>query len=222
MELSICLALTDADWSLTKDVFAVVGTVISGVAVWVAFYFGREGLHTWRRQLRGSADHDLARRLLIELYKLRDVIKRARSPVIFSFETAPFDGEVRSNDPQQDSFDGTARAYRRRLTAMDEARGPLLATMLEAEAVWGTELKKLMGQVFKLEREFVNYVRLYLNSISPEATVQALYARQRVLEKQRDVLYDLDAPEDIYWVEMKQALQQVENHLRARLIPIGG
>lgn len=221
MELSICVALTDADWSLTKDVFSVVGTVISGVAVWVAFHFGREGLHTWRRQLRGTADHDLARRLLIELYRLRDVIKRARSAVIFSFESGPFEGEMRSNDPQQDSFDSTARAYRRRLTAMDEARGPLLATMLEAEAVWGTELKDLMGQVFKLEREFVNYVRLYLNSISPEVTVQALYARQGLLEKHRDVLYDLDGPEDIYWAEMNQALRQVDNHLRARLISIG-
>ncbi|MHC8299566.1 hypothetical protein [Pseudomonas sp. ZS1P83] len=218
MRLSICLALTDADWSVTKDVFSVVGTIISGAAVWVAFRFGREGLHTWRRQLRGSADHDLARRLLIELYKLRDGIQRARSPAIFSFEAIPFEGEVVSADPQRASYDYTARAYRRRLTAMDDARNPLRATMLEAEAVWGNDLKDLMEHVFKLEREFVNYVRLYLNSLSPEVTVQALFARQGQLEKLRDVLYDLNGPEDVYWVEMKQTLLEVENHLRARLI----
>ncbi|WP_448649276.1 hypothetical protein [Pseudomonas corrugata] len=211
--------MTDADWSLTKDVFSIFGTVISAVTVGVAIYFGRAGLHTWRKQLRGSADHDLARRLLIELYKLRDVIKRARSPVIFSFETAPFEGEERSNDPQQDSYDGSARAYRRRLTAMDEARGPLLATMLEAEAVWGIELKELMEHVFKLEREFVNYVLLYLSSISPGVSVQTLSARQQLLEKRRDVMYELSSPDDIYWVEMKQALLEVEKNLRARLIP---
>jgi hypothetical protein len=219
------LALTDADWALTKDVFSIIGTVagavISAATIAVAIYFGRKGLHTWQKQLRGSADHDLARRLLIELYKLRDLIQRARSPVIFSYETSPFEGEAISADQKQASYDATSRAYRRRLAAMDEARHPLLATMLEAEALWGTELKELMGQVFKLEREFVNYVRLYLNSISPEVTVQALYARQALLEKYREVLYDLDGPEDIYWIEMKQVLQQVENHLRSRLIPIG-
>ena len=219
MELSICLALTEADWSLTKDVFSVIGTVVSAVAVGVAFYFGQAGLHTWRKQLRGSADHDLARRLLIELYKLRDAIQRARSPGIFSFESTPYEGEVASSDPKQASYDASARAYRRRLAVMDDARIPLLATMLESEAVWGNELKELMEHVFKLEREFVNYVRLYLNAISPEVTVQALFTRQGLLEQHRDVLYDLNGPEDVYWVEMKQALLEVENHLRARLIP---
>jgi hypothetical protein len=215
--------LSDADWSLTKDVFSIIGTVvgavISAATIGVAIYFGRAGLHTWRKQLRGSGDHDLARRLLIELYQLRDAIQRARSPGVFSFESTPFEGETPSEDPKRASYDASARAYRRRLSAMDEARNPLLATMLEAEAVWGGGLKNLMEQVFKLEREFVNNVRLYLNSISPDVTVQALFARQELLGKQRDVLYDLNGPEDVYWVEMKSALWAVENHLRARLIP---
>lgn len=217
--MSICLALTDADWSLTKDVFAVIGTLISAFTVGVAIYFGRAGLHTWRKQLRGSADHDLARRLLIEIYELRDLIKRARSPVVFSFEGMPFEGEVKSDNPQQESYNTSARAYRRRVMAMDDARRQLLATMLEAEAVWGNGLKDLMERVFKLEREFVNYVRLYLNSINPEVSVQTLFARQGFLGKNRDVLYDLNGPDDVYWVEMKQALSEVDNYLRARLIP---
>jgi len=217
--LSICLALTDADWSLTKDVFSIIGTIISATAVAVAFYFGREGLHTWRRQLRGSADHDLARRLLIELYKLRDEIQRARSPAIFSFEGVPFEGELVSEDPKQASYAFNERAYRRRLIAMDGARNPLRATMLEAEAIWGHDLKVLMEHVFKLEREFVIYVRLHLMSIDPQRTVQGDLSRQQLLGQRRNVLYDLDSADDVYWGEMMQALRGVENHLRARLIP---
>lgn len=223
MGLSICLAISDADWSLTKDVFAIFGTVIgaviSAVTVGAAIYFGRAGLHTWRKQLKGSADHDLARRLLIELYKLRDAIQRARSPGIFSFESTPFEGEVASTDPKQASYDNSARAYRRRLAAMDSARNPLLATMLEAEAVWGGKLKELMEHVFKLEREFVIYVRLYLLSINPERTVQSSLSHQQLEDGRRNVLYDLFGPEDAYWEEMVKALDCVEKHLRARLIP---
>lgn len=219
MRLAICLALTDVDWSLTKDVFSIVGTIISGAAVAVAFYFGREGLYTWRRQLRGAADHDLARRLLIELYKLRDSIQRARSPGIFSFESILFEGEVESKDFAQASYDSQARAYRRRLTAMDDARNPLKATMLEAEAVWGVTLKVLMEPIFKLEREFVIYVQLHLTTTNPAFKDVTGGARKTLLNARRDVLYDLDSPDDEYWKELLQALAKVEEHLRARLIP---
>lgn len=219
MGLSICFALTDADWTLTKDVFSIIGTIISGAAVAVAYYFGREGLNTWRRQLRGSADHDLARRLLIELYRHRDEIQRARSPAIFSFETVPFEGEVESTDPKRASYDSSARAYRRRLTAMDDARNPLQATMLEAEAVWGTGLKKLIDHVFKLEREFVIYVQIYLHALNSEISIQGSFVRHEHLLERRNVLYHLDSPDDVYWAEMTQALHNVEDYLRARLIP---
>jgi hypothetical protein len=154
----------------------------------------------------------------MELYRFRDAIQRARSPGIFSFEGLPFEGEAVSADHQQASYDYSARAYRRRFSAMDEARNPLRATMLEAEAIWGDEVKALMEHVFSLEREFVNYVYLYLHSINPQTTVQALFARQNLLEKRRDVMYDLGDPDDVYWIEMKRALLGVENHLRARLI----
>jgi len=217
--MSICLAISDADWTLTKDVFSIIGTVVSAAAVAVAFYFGREGLHTWRRQLRGSADHDLSRRLLIELYRFRNEIQRARSPAIFTFEGMPFEGEAEAEDAREASFNFTARAYRRRMSALDEARNPLLATMLEAEAVWGGKLKELMDHVFKLEREFVIYVQLYLRTIDPSNTVQGAFSRSDILEKRRNVLYHLDSPDDAYWNEMMASLNQVEQHLRERLIP---
>lgn len=220
--MSICLALTDTDWSLTKDVFSIVGTVvgavISAATIGVAIYFGRAGLHTWRKQLRGSADHDLARRLLIELYKHRDEIQRARSPAIFSFESVPFEGEVESEDPKRSSYDATARAYRRRLTAMDASRNPLQATMLEAEAVWGTTLKELMEHIFKLEREFVIYVQVYLHALNSEISIQGSFVRHERLLERRNVLYHLDSPDDVYWSEMLKALSEVENHLRAHLV----
>lgn len=91
--------------------------------------------------------------------------------------------------------------------------------MLEAEAIWGADLKGLMEHVFKLEREFVIYVQLYLMSINPKQTIQASLSRQELLGQRRNVLYDLDSADDIYWIEMMQALRGVENHLRARLIP---
>ncbi|SMC70134.1 hypothetical protein SAMN05660385_02089 [Pseudomonas sp. URIL14HWK12:I5] len=102
---------------------------------------------------------------------------------------------------------------------MDEARHPLLATMLEAEAVWGKRLKELIAPVFKLEREFVIFVRLHLNSIDPRNSVQGQFSRQELLGGRRNILYDLDDADDVYWEEVLKALNEVEIYLRSRLIP---
>lgn len=47
---------------------------------------GGKGLGTWRSQLVGKGDHDLARRLLISLLRVRDAIQVVRHPLIWSGE----------------------------------------------------------------------------------------------------------------------------------------
>lgn len=69
--MSICLALSDVDWNLTKDVFSIVGTIASVLGVGLAFYIGLIGLSTWKRQLRGAADHKLARDAATAIYKYK-------------------------------------------------------------------------------------------------------------------------------------------------------
>ncbi len=69
--MSFCLAITEADWSLTKDVFSIVGTVFTALGVIVASYVGLNGLKTWRRQIRGNNDHELSRRMLVESYRFK-------------------------------------------------------------------------------------------------------------------------------------------------------
>lgn len=72
--MSICLALSDVDWNLTKDVFSIVGTIASVLGVGLAFYIGLAGLSTWKRQLRGTADHKLARDAATAIYKYKTAL----------------------------------------------------------------------------------------------------------------------------------------------------
>lgn len=87
--------------------------------------------------------------------------------------------------------------------------------MLEAEAVWGQDLKNMMDSVFKLEREFVVFVHIHLELIQPDSNVN----RHELLSGRRDVLYALDSDGDVFWADMLKALGSVEDHLRSRLIP---
>ena len=65
----------------TRDKLTIVCAVI-------ASYVALMGLSTWRRQLRGNTQYDLARRLLLSAYKLRDAVEGVRIPGIHSMEVA--------------------------------------------------------------------------------------------------------------------------------------
>src|SRR4051812_35656253 len=63
-----------------KDVATIAGAC-------VAIYVALHGLSTWRRQLVGNAQHELARRLLRSAYKIRDGLMALRNPMITGGES---------------------------------------------------------------------------------------------------------------------------------------
>jgi len=59
--------------SVIKDITTAIVAII-GVGVAIA------GLSTWRKQIKGKTEYDLARRLLKSIYKIRDSIPAVRNP----------------------------------------------------------------------------------------------------------------------------------------------
>lgn len=53
--MSICLTISKIDWAITKDVFTIIGTVS-------AIVIGIIGLTTWRRQLKGTSEYEVAKK----------------------------------------------------------------------------------------------------------------------------------------------------------------
>lgn len=217
--MSICLAITDADWTLTKDVFSVIGIVVSAIGVGLAAWVGFSGLATWRRQNKGTADHDLSRRLLIDLYKLRDCISHVRNPVILGGEGGVPEDEAKNLTFSQISYRNTARAYQSRFTMVAEVRARLATSILESEAVWDAELKSLFTPIYKLQHELWINVSTYLVSINPDEVEGRVLSYQKILSERRDVLYEspLEGDDD-FKKEMDAALSNVEDYLRPKLI----
>ncbi|PYC28783.1 hypothetical protein [Pseudomonas mosselii] len=216
--MSICFAITDADWALTKDVFSIISTVVSAIGVGLGAWVGFSGLATWRRQNKGTSDHDLSRRLLIDLYRLRDGISHVRNPVILSGE-----GGAQEQDKNltfnQRNYRDTAKAYQNRFSLIDEVRARLNAALLESEALWGEEAKSLFHSIFKLQHELWNNVRTYLVTINPDEKDDIVQSYERILKKRRDVLYESPLDEgDAFKNELDTALVRVEEYLRPKLI----
>lgn len=217
--MSICFAITDADWALTKDVFSVIGTVVSAVGVAVAAWVGFSGLATWRRQNKGTADHDLSRRLLMDLYRLRDSISHVRNPVMLGNERATGEDEPQNLNFQQRNYRNTARAYQSRFAPIGEVRARISTSLLESEAVWDKELKLRFDPIFNLQHELWINVNAYLASMNPDEADSRSRSYQKILAERREVLYEMPpGMDDDFKDELDAALAYVEDYLRPKLI----
>ncbi|NWA41107.1 hypothetical protein HX871_18850 [Pseudomonas reactans] len=215
--MSICFAVTDVDWEVTKDIFSIAGTIFSVMGVGFAAYIGISGLATWKRQTKGTADHELARRILIALYGYRDAIRKVRNPMVLSFEMEPGKDEKPDDDPKLKNINENRRVYGRRFENLGKSKNPLSVALVEAEAVWGYELLERMAALFRLERELFSHVRSFLISIDPkDEELQVAY--RRILRKGRDILYETDMADDEFHNDLLAAIGHIEAYLREKLL----
>lgn len=217
--MSICFAISDVDWALTKDVFSVISTVVSAAGVGLAFYVGLKGLATWSRQLKGTSDHELSRKALIELYRYRESIERARSPVMFPYEMDLAIEEASGlTFPQRRHF-GRKKGYQARFDRIAKARESIHGTLLDSEAVWGKDLCELFKPLFSLQHEFCTYVELDLVVSDPNEDESYRRSYLEIIKERRNIMYDLmDDVGDEFRKDFNAASLVIENYLKPKLI----
>jgi len=60
--LNLCITISETNWSLTKDVVSIFGTI-------GALTIGGLGLFTWNRQLRGTSEYEIAKKAILKTYE---------------------------------------------------------------------------------------------------------------------------------------------------------
>ena len=100
----------------------LIMSVVTGLAALTGAVVAVLGLSTWRRQLRGGAEYELARRVLRAVLALRNEIRNLRCLY------API------------GFSGSADAIPRQLESLNRAAIELDAELVEAEVMWNSLL----------------------------------------------------------------------------------
>jgi len=143
-----------AVWSLPANLVVALAALVGAIAAWL-------GVSTWRRELRGKNDYDLARRVLVNVYRIRDAISRARAPYIEPWEYEGRPGRELRHRSKPDP-DDLAYAYPQRLKPVVEAESALDVDLLEAQAIWGDLLveasKKLKECIADLSVSVDHYI----------------------------------------------------------------
>ncbi len=129
--MNFCLTVTDIDWSITRDVFSIIGTV-------GAIVIGALGLFTWRRQLRGTSEYELAKKAILKTYEVQQAIQSVRNPMIY-LSKEEIEAGRRLEEEQ--------RIYNERMAHLYDKWAELQTIRLEAKVIWHDGAHKVFDEL---------------------------------------------------------------------------
>ena len=203
--------------SCFAEIVGMLSDVAVGMAAVVAAYVAWRGLKTWKEQLSGTSEYELARRVLRALYTHRNAINGVRHPFM-SVEEMPEPEDAGEMSREQVRHHGIAKAYQARWDRVMAARRELDAELLEAEVLWGAELGSRFKAIDALERELFVAVGTHVQQNEPALHARRREALGRRAATRRDVLFgNFDDGPDPYLSEYVAAVRAIEDYLRPHL-----
>lgn len=174
---------------------AILQGIVTIAALTVGTIIAWLGLSTWKAQMNAKVDYDLARRVLIAVYTVRDAISSAR---------------LNSNVEAIDNSANTKEAHNQRINAALEPVSALEVELLETEAIWGNDINMLCREVIQLylELHFAFLAFYYVQNLDPNEK-----------EKYYRILFsEFDANiQDEFADRLKKRVKDVETKLKLKL-----
>lgn len=135
--------------------------VLTGAALATAIVAVR-GIRTWSVELRGKTAFEVARGLMLATYRLRDAVHACRSPFISCGEfPAGYRGQGTAT--AQEELDAWAHVYKNRWAPVWEALQDYDARALEAEALWGREIRQKTDKLRECIAELSTAIEAFLH-----------------------------------------------------------
>lgn len=215
-ETGLAISVTDMV-SMASNAIVAVAAIAAAVIAWC-------GLSAWRDQLSGTVEYELARRIFRGVFRRRDAVSNLRSPFILASEIPePPPGQPETMDQAKARYYGVSKAYQARLDLLSEARREIAPDLLEAEVLWGRELKLLIRAIRNLENELIFAVGHHVELRDPDNTIEHKEAIKRIMKDRRDVLYEGgDGETDPFADDYAAAVLAVEEYLKPHLRRPGG
>lgn len=201
MKVTFCFTLTYIDWTFTKDIVSIIGTI-------GALIIGGFGLSTWRRQLHGTSKYEVAKKILSTTYRLQDAIQGVRSPMLHLKKE-----EVEAGRELEEE----QRIYTERLQRLHEKRAELRTLALEAKAIWGSDGQDCFKPIYELIGSIHAEIWLHFwlkgAYAGPGATVDRSPER---IETNNKIIYYL-SDDDEFSKRIESSVQEVEKVFQPRL-----
>ena len=116
-----------------KDLATSIAALTAAGVAWA-------GLNTWRQQLAGKTEYELARRLFRRVLEVRDAMAAARHPFMSAGELSEAIRRA-GVEAQPDDHLANRLAYGERWNRVTGALSDMQSDLLEAEVLWGDEVQ---------------------------------------------------------------------------------
>ena len=131
----------------------IIKDVITAGAALVAAYIGWQGLATWRKQLKGRTEYELARRLLSSIYKIRNYVSYFRNPFMSAgeiYQSMEREGiKAEFTDKDYDKMD----LLEVQSSELEQRLSRVIGEVNEGKVKWGEIRKKTSGVFAKGNEE---------------------------------------------------------------------
>ena len=201
--------------TLLKDIVGIVSSMLLGIIAII-------GLTTWKKQIKGKTEYELARRLLRAVYKTRDAIQYVRNPYASSSENFVAMKEANLDlDPFDPGFHQESQfaLYKFRWNEVQKAMIELDLEAFEAEVLWGKEIKDLIVPLRKQVNVLRNNIDRYLSNLKKPS---GHLLSEDVVKEIDQVIYsfeDLTDPnsENPYNKQTAKVISEIEEFLIPRI-----
>lgn len=186
--------MSSFEWALISEIVSIISTIAFVV-------IGGLGLNTWRRQLKGTNEYELAKKVVLKTYEVQQALQQVRNPMLYLKKE-----EVEAGK----SLEEEQRIYDERVQKLFSKWIELQTLRLESKVVWGDEAFNCINSIQKLIGEMKGAIWLHFwlkgAFAGPGATVDR--SPERIRENDKIVYYTSD--EDEFSIKIEKAVGEVE------------
>jgi hypothetical protein len=181
------LSITDY-FSMGRDVLVALSALITAI---IACY----SLNKWRKELKGKSEYEIAKNVLVSLYRVREAFVMARSPNI-SYSK-------QDNNEYPYRINTVMKHLEEAFTALEEQ-------ILIAQVEWGTEYQAIINTL--RERKQILYInhRIFEESMNGSSKSQITNDMKSVIN------YSFSNP-DVFASKINAAIAEFEKILRPHI-----
>lgn len=191
-----------------KDLAALFITIMG-------IYIANGGLFTWKDQLKYNKEVKIANDLHYSLLKLRNAIKSVRNPAIFPSESYRAEQGYKEKYPEKSDLEisknSHAYVYEMRWQEISDAFTEMESHLLEAEVLWGLEVRRLLVPLKQKVTEL---------NIALKQNFQSEF-RTKDPMKIHDIMYDKsdwsNDREDAFSNEVSTAIKNITDYMNAKI-----
>jgi hypothetical protein len=199
--VSICLTISEVNWAITKDVFSIIGTIS-------VIIIGIVGLTTWRRQLKGTSEYEVAKKAILLTYEVELSIQGVRNPMLH----LPKD-EVEAGR----QLEAEQKIYSDRFVVLENKWAELQTIKLESKVIWDKSAADSFNEVQDIIGKLRGGIWLHFwmrgAYAGPGAKVDN--SAERKIENDKIVYYISE--DDEFSLKIKHAVQNVENFFKDKV-----